>query len=439
MVVKNRFVMLICICLLALSMFPAAGSAAASDIKVMVNDEELNFTDGKPYVDNTGRVQVPIRIVAEALGLRVHWNAERQSVTFINEYYDSDGSLRETVVSMTMGQDWYEMYGSEIKMDTAPIIQNERVYVPLRFIAEAFGVETNWDGKTKTVHLKRKAPREPVRELSGGFTVPINSILYVEDLKGVGAKLVEFSIITGSKDHSAYIDGQIEELRHVLTQQINENIVNSIIQSYIKTDEPKREGSWYQLTEEPQYLAVGWDPEGDNHLRITLYEKGFDAFDFFLRGDQATVIPPANGEPLRIGYLNSYFELPDRLSAYGLEAIRAQGEFLSGNDQAWLDFIDKYVLESTREWNRNHLLGQNTNQLDPRKKNSIANTYLGPNITPNGLSSNPGNQVVVTFWSGVYFSDLDEYAAFDIRLVFSPYDDETMALTHVKVTYRDYE
>ena len=46
--------------------------------------------------------------------------------------------------------------GEAIQMDTAAVIKLERTYVPVRFIAEALGMEVGWDDATRAVSLKDK-------------------------------------------------------------------------------------------------------------------------------------------------------------------------------------------------------------------------------------------------------------------------------------------
>lgn len=45
-------------------------------------------------------------------------------------------------------------------MDTTPVLINGRTYIPVRYIAEAFNMGINWDGKDRMVslnwNLKRK-------------------------------------------------------------------------------------------------------------------------------------------------------------------------------------------------------------------------------------------------------------------------------------------
>ena len=46
---------------------------AADNIKITVNGTNVAFTDAKPFVDQNGRTQVPMRALGEALGCDVNY------------------------------------------------------------------------------------------------------------------------------------------------------------------------------------------------------------------------------------------------------------------------------------------------------------------------------------------------------------------------------
>ena len=41
--------------------------------------------------------------------------------------------------------------GEDVQLDMPAMIKNNRTMVPLRFVMEAFGVDVDWDGNTRTV------------------------------------------------------------------------------------------------------------------------------------------------------------------------------------------------------------------------------------------------------------------------------------------------
>lgn len=55
-------------------------SIYASDetIKVYINQEIVNFSDEEPYIDQSGRTQVPIRFIGEMLGAKIEWNSKEK-------------------------------------------------------------------------------------------------------------------------------------------------------------------------------------------------------------------------------------------------------------------------------------------------------------------------------------------------------------------------
>ena len=88
-------------------------------------------------VDN--RTMVPIRVITELLGGTAHWNADTQTVTL-----NIDGRT----LTMTIGQ-------TISGFDTAPIIRNDRTYVPVRYVAEMLGAMVEWDGTTQQIIITK--------------------------------------------------------------------------------------------------------------------------------------------------------------------------------------------------------------------------------------------------------------------------------------------
>ena len=102
---------------------------------VSVNEDVIK-NDVAPVIRND-RTLVPIRIVTETLGGKVDWNDTTKEVTL-----NIDGKE----IKMTIGV-ILEKYG------VAPMIINDRTYVPIRFVAEELGAEVQWNEETKTVTI----------------------------------------------------------------------------------------------------------------------------------------------------------------------------------------------------------------------------------------------------------------------------------------------
>ena len=104
---------------------------------ILVNNRTITNDVAPVIVDN--RTMVPIRVITETLGGTAHWNADTQTVTL-----NIDGKT----LTMTIGQ-------TISGFDAAPIILNDRTYVPVRYVAERLGAMVEWDGMTQQIIITK--------------------------------------------------------------------------------------------------------------------------------------------------------------------------------------------------------------------------------------------------------------------------------------------
>lgn len=95
---------------------------------------------------------VPIRALMEAFDAEVVWDENDPSVVTIN----FDGN---TQIVMNVGETGYTINGVDGEMDTVPVNNDGRVYVPIRFVAEGIGFHVtplyNDAGLTASVVFQR--------------------------------------------------------------------------------------------------------------------------------------------------------------------------------------------------------------------------------------------------------------------------------------------
>ncbi len=112
-------------------------------IAVLCYNKIVDF-DVMPYLEND-RTFIPIRAVSENIGAQVEWDEKNQLVTIVN----GDCTLK-----LNVGSDLAYIDGREVKLD-APVREIDgRTMVPLRFIAEAFGAEVQWDNDLNMAIIK---------------------------------------------------------------------------------------------------------------------------------------------------------------------------------------------------------------------------------------------------------------------------------------------
>ncbi len=96
-----------------------------------------------------GKVVVPLRAIFEWLGARVDYSAGR-----IDAYEGHSAIPRVTLV---IGQPTALLSGSAYRLDVPPVVIGGRTFVPLRFVAEAFGVWVDSVGRTITLQKPQES------------------------------------------------------------------------------------------------------------------------------------------------------------------------------------------------------------------------------------------------------------------------------------------
>lgn len=99
--------------------------------------------DSAAIIHNS-RTMVPMRYAAEAFGAKVNWSQETRTATIIHGEKEIRLPLDENVI-----------YAGDkvIEMDTKAVVIEGRTMLPLAYIAQSLGLETSWNGETRTVRI----------------------------------------------------------------------------------------------------------------------------------------------------------------------------------------------------------------------------------------------------------------------------------------------
>lgn len=116
-----------------------------SGAKVEINGKLVKFEDQYPIIVNDSTL-IPIRAVSETLGANVSWNGNNRSATIVKDGCE---------IVLSIDSDMVLVDGTEYQTIQAPQIINNRTMVPLRFIAEAYNIDVDWDGETRTVIISK--------------------------------------------------------------------------------------------------------------------------------------------------------------------------------------------------------------------------------------------------------------------------------------------
>ncbi len=123
----------------------AAKSHSNNMMLVFVNGDEM-ITDVPPVV-KYNRTLIPVRALMTALGAQVTWDQTTKTVTV------TKGDIK---IVLKLDSNIVLVNGKEVKIDAPASSYNGRTVIPLRFIAEQFGQNVEWDSSTGSIIIEDK-------------------------------------------------------------------------------------------------------------------------------------------------------------------------------------------------------------------------------------------------------------------------------------------
>jgi len=120
--------------------------ASPSDISVYIDGRRIDFEVPPQMIG--GRTMIPLRAIFEEMGAQVEWNQQTQTAT---------ATRGDITVILPIGSLSPTVNGIARPIDQAGVIVDGRTLAPLRFVAEAFGGEVQWDDATRTASITTNA------------------------------------------------------------------------------------------------------------------------------------------------------------------------------------------------------------------------------------------------------------------------------------------
>ena len=123
---------------------PITTTPAAVTLRFVIGEttftrNDTSFTlDAAPFIDAAvGRTMVPLAAIGEGLGATVTWDGEARTVNVVRGDVDATISVDEDLPG-GMGR---------------PAIVADRTFVPLAYVANLLGAETQWDPDAQAVYV----------------------------------------------------------------------------------------------------------------------------------------------------------------------------------------------------------------------------------------------------------------------------------------------
>ncbi len=153
---KKKIIAIFVLCAMLLC-FTSSAFAAATSIIIDGQVAEIPAEMGS-IKETDNRTFVPIRFVMENLGCTVAYDDSLKLATITSDDYayliqEGNDTLFVVPFRIDAGKEFVE--AKVIQMDTAAFIDNDesRMYIPIRFLAEAIGYTVGWDEVTQIVSL----------------------------------------------------------------------------------------------------------------------------------------------------------------------------------------------------------------------------------------------------------------------------------------------
>ncbi|MBP1925993.1 hypothetical protein J2Z76_001857 [Sedimentibacter acidaminivorans] len=143
----------------------APNAYAQSPIKLIIDGKEVS--DGPEAFIKNDRTLVPLRVIAEELDAEVTWDNISRTVHISKEDLHVVLSIDSNLIEYTIDNE--TIYNLS---DVAPLIKEDRTFVPIRLVSNALGVGINWDNIKRTVIINSSE----VSEIESFFDVKISSV-----------------------------------------------------------------------------------------------------------------------------------------------------------------------------------------------------------------------------------------------------------------------
>ncbi len=275
-----------------------AENVLANNISIKIDDERIVFPDQGPYMDDSNRVQVPVRFLLEELGGNVDWDGEEEQVEI---------SYGEEELVLNIKEKKYQLNGETKTMDTVPKISEQgKTMVPLRFASEGLGTDVEWNADNNTVYISTRDDSVQKDE-EGSSNDPSN----IEEFEGMDIEVHASAL--NVRNHPTIHSDQVHQIKAGETYQVldiatagDENEYQDWLKIDIsKTGALEKEGwisaDYVELHDSDEYSQNDTDEE-EREKRKEASEHGEhlcwwddEVQQLFPRGATATVTDVATG------------------------------------------------------------------------------------------------------------------------------------------------
>ncbi len=166
-------------------------------IRVFIDDKLLDFEDTDPVIENS-RTLVPMRAIFEALGADVEWDDANKTAVATKD---------DITISLKIDENIAYINDKPMELDVPARIKNSRTLVPIRFIAESFNADVEWDDILRAVTIEFVSGQEveiseSTKSLSTLTALEVMNLAY-EEVKMITGEEPLLNYLTSTDDTTA--------------------------------------------------------------------------------------------------------------------------------------------------------------------------------------------------------------------------------------------
>lgn len=195
-----------------------SSARAENPPRVLINGQELAGAQMAP----TGRIIVPMRPLFEGIGAQIFWD---QTTHTVRAFYPGH------TVTLQAGNREAMADNQTVVLDTEPVIVNDRLLVPLRFVAETLDATLAWDDQ------KREA------RVTLGVTLPENALAEAEPQPVVPYTEDELELMIKVVNSEAYdepYEGKVAVAAVIVNRVLSPRFAGKTIRDVLMAGAPNR-------------------------------------------------------------------------------------------------------------------------------------------------------------------------------------------------------
>lgn len=167
---KKCIAPLIILVVLFSTLISASAETSKMEISFKLGSDTVNVNGKTMKTEKTfaqdGNVMVAAEIISQGFGANVQYNSTDKSVTV---------TYQDVTILLFIDQKKGMLNGKEISIASGPVLQGDVVMLPIKFIAESFGADCTFDGKTQEVKV--------IKEIAGDKSIKDFSLILKKTAK----------------------------------------------------------------------------------------------------------------------------------------------------------------------------------------------------------------------------------------------------------------